>query len=87
MFQIYSTLVVFTCVTHSSPSLTASLAILVSKRSPFYEISQNLKKSATSYEVDWTLDPIRCTRCVKSSLEPGGTQRTKSNLSPERVYR
>ena len=34
-----------------------------------------------------TLDPIRCTRCVKSSLEPGGNQRTKSNLSPERVYR
>ena len=34
-----------------------------------------------------TLDPIRCTLCVKSSLEPGGTQRTKSDLSPERVYR
>ena len=28
-FQSYSTLVVFTSVTHTSPSLTASLAILV----------------------------------------------------------
>ena len=45
VFQKYSTLLVFTSVTHSSPSLTASLAILVSKRSPFYEISQNLSKS------------------------------------------
>ena len=36
---------------------------------------------------DPTLDPIRCTLCVKSSLEPGGTQRTKSTLSPERVHR
>ena len=34
-----------------------------------------------------TLDPIRCTLCVKSSLDPGGIQRTKSTLSPERVYR
>ena len=42
-FQRYSTLVVFTSVTHSSPSLTASLAILVPKRSPFYEISISQK--------------------------------------------
>jgi hypothetical protein len=34
-----------------------------------------------------TLDPIRCALCVKSSLDPGGIQRTKSNLSPERVHR
>ena len=34
-----------------------------------------------------TLDPIRCAPCVKSSLDPGGIQRTKSNLSPERVHR
>jgi hypothetical protein len=41
--QIYSTLVVFTNVTHSSPSLTASLAILVPKRSQFSEISTSKK--------------------------------------------
>eukprot|EP00964_Phaeocystis_antarctica_P003315 scaffold1772_cov97-Phaeocystis_antarctica.AAC.1 len=31
-----------------------------------------------------TLGPIRCTLCVKGSLDPGGSQRTKSTLSPER---
>merc|ERR1712166_1272702 len=30
-----------------------------------------------------TLGPIRCTLCVKDSLDPGGSQRTKSRLSPE----
>ena len=34
-----------------------------------------------------TLGPIRCTLCVKGSLDPGGNQRTKSTLSPERVHR
>ena len=52
-FQIYSTffvstcLVVFTSVTHSSPIASQpaiSLAILVPKRSPFYEISIYQKK-------------------------------------------
>ena len=33
-----------------------------------------------------TLGPIRCTLCVKGSLDPGGSQRTKSTLSPERVH-
>jgi hypothetical protein len=42
-FQICSTLFVFTCVTHSSPILTASLAILVPKRSQFSEISKSQK--------------------------------------------
>ena len=42
-FQIYSTFVVFTSVTHVSPSRTASLAILVPTRSPFYEISKSQK--------------------------------------------
>ena len=44
-FQSYSTLVVFTSVTHSSPSLcvTASLAILAPERSPFDEISKSQK--------------------------------------------
>ena len=32
-----------------------------------------------------TLGPIRCTLCVKGTLDPGGRQRTKSTLSPERV--
>ena len=34
-----------------------------------------------------TLDPIRRHNFMKSSLDPGVSQRTKSNLSPERVYR
>ena len=34
-----------------------------------------------------TLDPIRCNIFVKSSLDLGGTQRTKSTFPPERVYR
>ena len=42
-FQIYSTFVVFTSVTHVSPSRTASLAIFVPTRSPFYEISKSQK--------------------------------------------
>ena len=59
-FQIYSTLVVFTSVTHSSPSLTASLAILVPKRSPFYEISISQKKPSTT--------PAASPRTVETSL-------------------
>ena len=45
MFQRYSTLVsrLYHSVTHSSPRLTASLAILVPKRSPFFEISISQK--------------------------------------------
>ena len=42
---LYSTLVIFTSVTHMSPSRTASLAILVPTRSPFFSRIQNLKKS------------------------------------------
>ena len=42
-FQTCSTLFVFTSVTHSSPILTASLAILVPKRSQFSEISKSQK--------------------------------------------
>ena len=42
-FQIYSTFVVFASVTHVSPSRTASLAIFVPTRSPFYEISKSQK--------------------------------------------
>ena len=41
VFQKYSTLLVFTSVTHTSPSLTASLAIIVPTRSPFFEISKS----------------------------------------------
>jgi len=33
----------YQCITHSSPSLTASLAILVPKRSHFSEISKSKK--------------------------------------------
>ena len=40
-----------------------------------------------SYAAQRTLDPIRCNIFVKSSLDPGGTQRTKSTFSPERVHR
>ena len=43
VFQKYSTLLVFTSVTHTSPSLTASLAIIVPTRSPFFEISKSQK--------------------------------------------
>jgi hypothetical protein len=43
VFQKYSTLLVFTSVTHASPSLTASLAIIVPTRSPFFEISKSQK--------------------------------------------
>ena len=39
----YSTLLVFTSVTHTSPSLPASLAIIVPTRSPFFEISKSQK--------------------------------------------
>eukprot|EP00964_Phaeocystis_antarctica_P051408 scaffold29987_cov47-Phaeocystis_antarctica.AAC.1 len=42
-FQIYFTFVVFTSVTHVSPSRTASLAIIVRTRSPFVEISISQK--------------------------------------------
>jgi hypothetical protein len=42
-FQICSTLFVFTSVAHSSPILTASLAILVPIRSQFSEISKSQK--------------------------------------------
>ena len=41
--QKYSTLLVFTSVTHTSLSLTASLAIIVPTRSPFFEISKSPK--------------------------------------------
>ena len=54
-FQSYSTLVVFTSVTHSSPSLTASLAILVPKRSPFYEISISQKSASATRHTTSTL--------------------------------
>ena len=43
VFQKYSTLVVFTSVTHMSPSRTASLVIIVPTRSSFYEISKSQK--------------------------------------------
>ena len=43
VFQKYSTILVFTSVTHTSPSLTASLAIIVRTRSPFVEISISQK--------------------------------------------
>ena len=48
VFQKYSTLLVFTRVTHTSPSLTASLAIIVPTRSPFFEISKSQKSESTT---------------------------------------
>ena len=41
--EIFHITVVFTSVTHTSPSLTASLAIIVPTRSQFFEISKSQK--------------------------------------------
>jgi len=51
VFQKYSTLLVFTSVTHTSPSLTASLAIIVPTRSPFFEISKSQKSGHATARV------------------------------------
>ena len=48
-FQIDSTLLVFSSVTHMPPSPTASLTILVHKRSPFSEISKSQKSEHDTF--------------------------------------
>ena len=47
VFQKYSTLLVFTSVTHTSPSLTASLAIIVPVHAHHFSRFQNLKNPST----------------------------------------
>ena len=66
VFQKYSTLLVFTSVTHASPSLTASLAIIVPTRSPFFEISKSQKSEhATGSALAVPISPSRSARLIK----------------------
>jgi hypothetical protein len=66
VFQKYSTLLVFTSVTHASPSLTASLAIIVPTRSPFFEISKSQKSEhATGSALAVPISLSRSARLIK----------------------
>ena len=66
VFQKYSTLLVFTSVTHASPSLTASLAIIVPTRSPFFEISKSQKSEhATESALAVPISLSRSARLIK----------------------
>ena len=66
----------YQCITHSSPSLTASLAILVPKRSQFSEISKSSKSERDSARMVRTrTDETSVLTCLRA---PGGPRRKGS---------